>query len=145
MWPVSVERVLTDQAAEIERFVDWGHSTGHSDTLVIASTASVDAVAGLQAQFGADNVSAGVENFLATAAKRMVDDFGVRRLVVAGGETSGAVLHKLGVRLLRIGPEICTGVPWTETINSRQPLALAFKSGNFGDVDFFKRALEMLA
>jgi uncharacterized protein YgbK (DUF1537 family) len=63
--------------------------------------------------------------------------------VVAGGETSGAVMHALGVRLLRIGPEIDPGVPWTVTLGER-PLALALKSGNFGRPDFFTRAFEVL-
>ena len=64
---------------------------------------------------------------------------GVRRLVVAGGETSGAVVQALGVRTLRIGPAICPGVPWT--LAQDQPLKLALKSGNFGGPDFFAEAL----
>ena len=64
---------------------------------------------------------------------------GVRRLVVAGGETSGAVVGALGVEGLHIGPEIDPGVPWTFSIG--QPtLALALKSGNFGTPDFFTKA-----
>ncbi|MBE3032073.1 MAG: hypothetical protein IMZ74_02580, partial [Actinobacteria bacterium] len=69
---------------------------------------------------------------------------GVRRFVVAGGETSGAVVQALDVRALRIGPQIDPGVPWTATIDS-DPLALALKSGNFGTVDFFEKALAQLA
>ena len=68
---------------------------------------------------------------------------GVRKLVVAGGETSGAVVQALGVSTLRIGPTIDPGVPWTE-VSSPIPLALALKSGNFGTVDFFAKALAML-
>jgi len=67
----------------------------------------------------------------------------VRRLVVAGGETSGAVVQALEVSVLRIGPQIDPGVPWTEA-PGRRPLALALKSGNFGAVDFFAKALAML-
>ncbi|WP_396916330.1 3-oxo-tetronate kinase [Mycolicibacterium sp.] len=69
---------------------------------------------------------------------------GVRRLVVAGGETSGAVVNELGVRTLHIGPEISPGVPWTFTLDGPQPIALALKSGNFGSVDLFTRAFEVL-
>jgi len=60
---------------------------------------------------------------------------------VAGGETSGAVAQALHLRLLRIGAQIDPGVPWTA---SGQDLALALKSGNFGDDDFFSRSLDML-
>jgi 3-dehydrotetronate 4-kinase len=67
----------------------------------------------------------------------------VRRLVVAGGETAGAVVSALGVTALRIGPEIDPGVPWTEALGTPR-LALALKSGNFGGEDFFAKALTML-
>ena len=68
---------------------------------------------------------------------------GVRRFVVAGGETSGAVAEALGVRALAIGPEIAPGVPWTASLGG-EPLLLALKSGNFGGPDFFTRAFETL-
>ncbi|NCZ74692.1 MAG: hypothetical protein EBX65_04185 [Betaproteobacteria bacterium] len=63
---------------------------------------------------------------------------GVRRFVVAGGETSGAVVQALDVKLLRIGAQIDPGVPWTESL---QGFALALKSGNFGRDDFFTKRL----
>ncbi|MDH4093875.1 MAG: four-carbon acid sugar kinase family protein [Betaproteobacteria bacterium] len=66
---------------------------------------------------------------------------GVRRFVVAGGETSGAVAEALGVRALAIGPEIAPGVPWTAALGG-EPMLLALKSGNFGGPDFFTRAFE---
>ena len=69
---------------------------------------------------------------------------GVQRLVVAGGETSGAVVQALGVTQLRIGPTICPGVPWTQ-VEGRpvgETLHLAWKSGNFGAPDFFSEALQ---
>jgi uncharacterized protein YgbK (DUF1537 family) len=66
---------------------------------------------------------------------------GVRRFVVAGGETSGAVAEALGVRALAIGPEIAPGVPWTAALGG-EPMLLALKSGNFGGQDFFMRAFE---
>jgi uncharacterized protein YgbK (DUF1537 family) len=69
---------------------------------------------------------------------------GVRRFVVAGGETSGAVAEALGVRALAIGPEIAPGVPWTAALGG-EPMLLALKSGNFGGPDFFSRAFEVLA
>ena len=68
---------------------------------------------------------------------------GVRRFVVAGGETSGAVVEALGVRALSIGPEIDPGVPWTVAAGEPRRL-LALKSGNFGAPDFFAKAVGML-
>jgi uncharacterized protein YgbK (DUF1537 family) len=68
----------------------------------------------------------------------------VTRLVVAGGETSGAVVQALGVTALKIGPQIDPGVPWTAT-QGAQPILLALKSGNFGSRDFFVKALEQVA
>jgi uncharacterized protein YgbK (DUF1537 family) len=68
---------------------------------------------------------------------------GFARLLVAGGETAGAVVQALGVRALAIGPEIDPGVPWTRSI-SGVDLALALKSGNFGAADFFLKAWSLL-
>ena len=68
----------------------------------------------------------------------------MRRLVVAGGETAGAVVSRLGVRSLRIGAEIDPGVPWTYAEGGGTPLLLALKSGNFGGRDFFLKAFEVL-
>ena len=66
------------------------------------------------------------------------------RWVVAGGETSGAVVAALGVRALRIGAPIDPGVPWTVSVGSDIDVALALKSGNFGTPDFFRKALRQL-
>ena len=65
----------------------------------------------------------------------------LRPLVVAGGETAGAVVAALGIEGLRIGREIDPGVPWTTTL-SGPPLELALKSGNFGSDDFFLKAFQ---
>ena len=85
-----------------------------------------------------------MESCFSTLARRLMGEAGVRRFVLAGGETSGAVVQGLGIKTLRIGPEICAGVPWTETLGHSPQLALAFKSGNFGSEDFFGIALGML-
>jgi uncharacterized protein YgbK (DUF1537 family) len=76
----------------------------------------------------------------------MLRDAGVRKFVVAGGETSGAVVQALGICSLRIGPQIDPGVPATQSVatNGDVPLALALKSGNFGTTDFFEKALKAL-
>jgi len=87
--------------------------------------------------------AAKLEQTLATTAVGLVRA-GVRRLVVAGGETSGAVVQALGVQALHVGPEVSPGVPWTYAMDRPQPIALVLKSGNFGSVDLFTRAFEVL-
>ena len=82
---------------------------------------------------------ADVEAALAAIAKDAVGH-GARRIVVAGGETSGAVVQALGIRALAVGAEIAPGVPWMTSLDE-PPLALALKSGNFGGPDFFLEAL----
>lgn len=116
---------------------------------IVYSTASPDRVAATQARFGREAAGAMLERALADIAAALVET-GVRRILVAGGETSGAVVSRLGVRALRIGETIAPGVPWTETLldpaNPAAPhLALALKSGNFGGEDFFMQALGLLA
>ena len=93
---------------------------------------------------GRDGAGALIEQTLAHIAEDLVAR-GVRRLVVAGGETAGAVVSRLGVRSLRIGGEIDPGVPWTYAEGGATPLLLALKSGNFGARDFFLKAFEVLA
>jgi len=91
---------------------------------------------------GRDQSGQLIEHLLAEVAHALFEA-GARRFVVAGGETSGAVVQGLGVSLLEIGPEIDPGVPWTKAADGK-PIALALKSGNFGTEDFFLKALAML-
>ncbi len=69
---------------------------------------------------------------------------GVTQLVIAGGETSGAVVSALELDALVIGLEIDPGVPWTLSLTESR-LAVALKSGNFGGADFFSKAFDVLA
>jgi uncharacterized protein YgbK (DUF1537 family) len=111
--------------------------------VLVYATADPAAVQKAQSQLGAQRAGQLVEQCLARIAQGLVER-GVRRLVVAGGETSGAVVNALGVGALRIGPQIDPGVPWT--VSAGEPrLALALKSGNFGALDFFDKALGMQA
>jgi uncharacterized protein YgbK (DUF1537 family) len=121
--------------------VAWakGH-LGKGPVLVYAS-APPEAVAKVQAAVGREKAGELVERALAAIAAGLVAA-GVRRLVVAGGETSGAVVQRLGISVLRIGPQIDPGVPWTAGVGDPQ-LLLALKSGNFGGRDFFTKALAM--
>ena len=110
--------------------------------VLIYSSADPIVVAKVQKTLGRDKAGDLVEETMGAIAQGLVDR-GIRRLVVAGGETSGSVVTALGVTGLKIGPEIDPGVPWTETINEPH-IALALKSGNFGAPDFFMKSLAML-
>ena len=125
-----------------DQVVDWALAEGQDGPCLIYSTATPQAVKAIQDQLGRDQSGALIEHLLATVAQRLSEG-GVRRFVVAGGETSGAVVQGLGVSMLAIGPEIDPGVPWTLAADGK-PLALALKSGNFGAQDFFLKALAML-
>ena len=108
-------------------------------TPIVYSTAAPDAVADAQARFGRDAVAAEIETFFAALARHLADT-GVRRIVVGGGETSGAIVEALGLASLQVGREIDPGVP--VLIGERHgPIGLALKSGNFGTPDFFEKAL----
>lgn len=111
--------------------------------VMVYSTADAAAVRNAQAILGVEESAAIVETVLSDLAHSLVEA-GTRKLVVAGGETSGAVARALGIRLLRTGPEIAPGVPWMITCGN-DPLCIAFKSGNFGDRKFFSKAIGMLA
>ena len=141
-WRIDPLRLARGEPAAEEgaRFALEAQARGES-TLVYAS-ASPEEVRKVQQCLGRDEAGALVERALAEVARRL-REAGTRRFVVAGGETSGAVVQALGVRALRIGPQIDPGVPWTETVDAR-PLAIALKSGNFGATDFFAKALAML-
>jgi uncharacterized protein YgbK (DUF1537 family) len=107
--------------------------------VLLYATAAPDEVKSVQRELGVEQAGAVVEETLAFIALGL-RDLGVRRFVIAGGETAGAVVRALGVRALRIGTQIDPGVPATATIGAA-PLLLALKSGNFGTPDFFSKAL----
>jgi uncharacterized protein YgbK (DUF1537 family) len=109
--------------------------------ILIYSTAAPEQVAAVQQRLGREEAGAMVEQTLGRIAQALVAA-GVRRLIVAGGETSGAVVSALAVEGLRIGPEIDPGVPWTFSLGE-PTLALALKSGNFGAPDFFEKAFKL--
>jgi uncharacterized protein YgbK (DUF1537 family) len=110
--------------------------------VLIYASAPPEEVARNQQRLGRERAGELIEQALAEIAAGLVAA-GVRRLVVAGGETSGAVVHRLGAKALRIGPQIDPGVPWTVSLGE-PALALALKSGNFGSPDFFTKAFAML-
>ena len=107
--------------------------------VLVYSTAPPHEVTRVQERVGAARSAALIESAFGELARRVVDR-GARRLIVAGGETSGAVVQALGVRALVVGREIAPGVPWMTSLGD-PPLALALKTGNFGGPDFFLDAL----
>ncbi|WP_111413643.1 3-oxo-tetronate kinase [Billgrantia lactosivorans] len=120
------------------------HLAGGRPVLIHASAAA-ERVRRAQQALGRERAGQVVEHALGQLAVALLEE-GVGRLVVAGGESAGAVVSALGVRALRIGEQIDPGVPWTQaTLDGREaPLTLALKSGNFGGEDFFLRAVESL-
>jgi uncharacterized protein YgbK (DUF1537 family) len=113
-----------------------------AEPILIYATATPDEVKAVQRELGVNEAGHLVESTLAAIARRLRER-GVRKFVVAGGETSGAVVQALDVHMLRIGAQIDPGVPATATTGA-EPLALALKSGNFGTTDFFEKALRHL-
>ena len=115
--------------------------------VLIYSSADASAVKTVQGALGADAAGALVERTLAAIAHGLVA-LGVRQLVVAGGETSGACVQALNITQMKIGPQIDPGVPWCHAFTDAAPdggLHLALKSGNFGGDDFFTQAFTRLA
>ena len=118
----------------------------NNEPVLIYASADPEQVNAAQASLGVARAGHLVEEALSQLAVTLVNE-GVGQLLVAGGETSGAVVSALGITTLRIGEQIDPGVPWTQTsLAGREvPLSLTLKSGNFGGVDFFTRAFEVLA
>ena len=137
----SIRCSLAQGPAQADEALAWARQHASGPVLIYATAAAAD-VRKTQQELGADRAGQLVEQAFARIAQGLVQA-GVRKLVVAGGETAGAVVSALGVRRLRIGPQIDPGVPWTESLDD-PPLALALKSGNFGSPDFFEKALAQL-
>jgi uncharacterized protein YgbK (DUF1537 family) len=126
---------------DIARWAEAQWAASADRPVLVYSTAPAEVVAAAQARLGAHDAGARLESLLAAVTRALVER-GARRLVVAGGETSGAAVQALGIRRLRIGVQIDPGVPWCHAAPALagDGLHLALKSGNFGAVDFFSRA-----
>jgi 3-dehydrotetronate 4-kinase len=122
--------------------VRWVTSIAQPRPLVYTSAAPEE-VFQAQQRFGREQAGQMVEDLLAGVAATLRSE-GFTRFLVAGGETSGAVVNALGVRALLIGPEIDPGVPWTRSLSPDESVVLALKSGNFGSDDFFTKAWDLL-
>jgi uncharacterized protein YgbK (DUF1537 family) len=134
--PLRVARGV-DVAAEA---LAWAAPLLQQGPVLVYSTAEGAAIKAVQSQLGVQEAGALVERTLATIAKGLVA-LGVRQLIVAGGETSGACVQALGITQMQIGPQIAPGVPWCFASG----MHITLKSGNFGGNDFFTDAFKMLA
>ncbi|KIZ33735.1 MULTISPECIES: 3-oxo-tetronate kinase [Rhodopseudomonas] len=129
---------------EARRALDWAIGRLGDGPLLIASSATPDRVAAVQAEFGRDAAGHAIEQAMAEIAEGLVAA-GVRRLVVAGGETAGAVVDRLNIPGFAVGAEIAAGVPVLRSVGAAQgDMLLALKSGNFGGPDFFADALALI-
>jgi uncharacterized protein YgbK (DUF1537 family) len=124
----------------------WAAPLLQSGPVLVYSSAEAQSIQAVQGQLGMTQAGAMVEHALAAVARGLVQ-LGVRQLVVAGGETSGACVQALGVTQMQIGPQIDPGVPWCHAFSEAAPngLHLTLKSGNFGTKDFFSKAFTALS
>jgi len=125
-------------ASTVDDVLRWAAPRLRKGPLLIYASAKPSEVKAAQSKLGPARAGEMVEQALAGIAEGLVA-LGVRRFVVAGGETSGAVVKRLGIKGLRIGRQIDPGVPWTVSLGAPS-LTLALKSGNFGTPDFFLKA-----
>jgi 3-dehydrotetronate 4-kinase len=134
--------------AETQRALGWARERLGKGPVLIASSSTPDRVSALQARHGRDAAGHAIEQAMADIAEGLVGS-GVRRLVVAGGETSGAVVDRLGIPGFLVGPEIAAGVPVLRAVGGQKngkdgERLLALKSGNFGGPEFFADALKLM-
>ncbi|MDK1492668.1 four-carbon acid sugar kinase family protein [Sinorhizobium sp. 7-81] len=138
------EKLLTAASDEISAALAWAGERRDAGPVIIAASATPEAVSRLQSRYGREISGRAIEAATSAIAAELVAR-GVRRLVVAGGETSGAAVDQLAIPAFLIGPEIAPGVPVLRTIGNPQgDMLLALKSGNFGGEDFFAAALSMM-
>jgi len=129
---------------EAKRALAWARERLGSGPVLIASSAAPDQVAALQARHGRDAAGHAIEQAMADIAEGLVQS-GVHRLVVAGGETSGAVVDRLRIPGFLVGAEIAAGVPVLRAVGAKEGnMLLALKSGNFGGPEFFSDALSLM-
>jgi uncharacterized protein YgbK (DUF1537 family) len=134
---------LVEGPEEARRAIEWAQPLLDQGPVLIASTAPPDEVQALQARFGRERAGHAIEYSMAHIAEALAAS-GARKLIVAGGETAGAVVDRLGLKAFAIGPEIAPGVPLLRTVGGKPEMMLALKSGNFGGPGFFSDALRLM-
>lgn len=133
---------LADGTVDADALFEAAGAGLRAGAVAFASSASPEEIEAVQGQLGRDRAAGIVEDAFGALATRLLAN-GVRKLIVAGGETSGAVLRALRHQQLWIGPEIEPGVPWCVSLAEPQVL-ICLKSGNFGSQRFFSRAIAAL-
>jgi len=137
------EQVIAGKG-EARRALAWATDRLREGPVLIASSSTPEEVAALQSRHGRDATGHAIEQAMADIAEGLVSA-GVRRLVVAGGETSGAAVDRLGIPGFLVGAEIAAGVPVLRAIGAKAgDMLLALKSGNFGGPEFFSDALKLM-
>jgi uncharacterized protein YgbK (DUF1537 family) len=137
------ERVVAGKE-EAGRALAWARTRISEGPILIASSSTPEEVAALQSRHGRDAAGRAIEQAMADIAEGLVQS-GVRRLVVAGGETSGAVVDRLRIPGFLVGAEIAAGVPVLRAVGADNgEMLLALKSGNFGGPEFFSDALALM-
>ena len=132
-YEIDVAAVMRDEVG-VSKLVSW--LLAQNGVPMLYSSASPKSVKAVQAEFGANVVANKLDRLFGEISVALVNA-GIERLIVAGGETSGAVVEALALKFLSIGPEIDPGVP---AMRAGKTLTLALKSGNFGADDFFQKA-----
>jgi len=141
---IDVGKCVADVSLYAAEVADWLTSLDvleQKQAPMIYATSDVNDLQATQKKFGAEISGSAVEQFFSTLAG-ILRSRGYDHFIVAGGETSGAVVKSLKITAFHIGPQIAPGVPWVRAIE--QPVSLALKSGNFGAEDFFSQAQEAL-
>ena len=140
---ISADEVMNNEKL-IQEVLKW---IRNNETLspLIYSSADPKIVKEKQIQYGQEVLANKIESIFEKLSNKLLNHtFGI--FITAGGETSGAIVNGLGLQELKIGKEIAHGVPalWSPNSNCNKPVSVTLKSGNFGQVDFFKRALQIL-
>ena len=134
---------LQKEPGWVEEAIQWALTQIPKSPVLIYTTGPPEKVQEIQKALGEDQAGEIIELALTMVAQALAKT-GVRKFVIAGGETSGAIVKALGMSQMQIGPEIAPGVPWCVGLGE-PPVLLALKSGNFGSVDFFHEALEKVS
>lgn len=138
---LDIEAIATDPESVIAETVSWLQSLAADEIPVVYSVGSLDDIRrGSEGNTVADRI----EDVLSEIVSRAVESLGVTQVIVAGGETSGAVVQHLGIQRLHIGPRIAPGVCWSAADATHGALTIALKSGNFGSDDMFTTAWRAL-
>jgi uncharacterized protein YgbK (DUF1537 family) len=132
-------RLIESREREILAVLDWAADQSRKGDFLIYSTADAASIRDVQGRLGVEKAGLLLEDAFAEIAAGLAKN-GIRKFIVAGGETSGAVIRALDIHTLVFGKELDVGVPWTSSVDP-EGYTLALKSGNFGGPDFFRRAI----